>query len=302
MARANADKAVPIDGRRKGSNSFAGFCRRLFRVRLAPLAVVVLAVVVFCAVFARVISPYDPITYQSYANANQGPSAAHWFGTDYIGRDTLSRLIYGSRISLQVGGMSVLMGLLLGVSIGLVAGYFRGMLDAVLMRLMDSIWAFPSLMLALAISSVLGAGVVTVTIAIAVVNVPYFARITRASTLSTRELEYVTAARAIGTPDRRIIVRHILPNISAPIIVQASLAFATAIITEAALSFLGVGVQPPTPSWGIVLRNGYQYLQTNPSLALFPGMAIFFTVLALNFLGDGLRTALDPKLWQRGQS
>jgi peptide/nickel transport system permease protein len=168
------------------------------------------------------------------------------------------------------------------------------------MRCTDANWAFPSLMLALAIASALGRGVFSVMIAIGVVNIPFFARLSRASTLTVREMEYVTAARSIGTRSLRIMARHVLPNIAAPIIVQASLAFGAAIITEAALSFLGVGVQPPAPSWGLELRYGYQYLETNPSMAFFPGGIIFLSVLAINFLGDGLRTALDPKLRRRG--
>jgi peptide/nickel transport system permease protein len=169
------------------------------------------------------------------------------------------------------------------------------------MRVTDAIWTFPALMLALAITSALGPGIFNAMIAIGVVSIPYFARLARASTLTVRELDFVMAARTLGLSSPRIMVRHVLPNIAAPIIVQGSLALGGAIITEASLSFLGVGVQPPTPSWGIELRSGYQYMELNPSLAFFPGMAIFLTVLAFNFLGDGLRTALDPKLWQRGQ-
>jgi ABC-type dipeptide/oligopeptide/nickel transport system permease subunit len=268
---------------------------------MTPFAVTVLLAVVLCAVLADVVAPYDPITYQSYVDANQGPSAKHLFGTDYIGRDILSRVIHGSRVSLLVGMVAVGIGLTFGVAVGVVAGVSGGKVDSVLMRSTDAIWAFPALMLALAITSALGRGVVNAMIAIGIVNVPYFARLARACTLSVREFDYITAARAVGARSSRIIVCYILPNISAPLIVQATLAFGLAIITEAALSFLGVGVQPPQPSWGLELRYGYQYLETNPALGFFPGMAIFLTVLALNFLGDALRTALDPKLWQRGQ-
>ncbi len=277
------------------------FIRRVLGGRLAPLAVVLLTVLAGCAIFADAIAGYDPITYQSYVDANQGPSAAHWFGTDYIGRDTMSRVIYGARVSLTVGSVSVGIGLTIGVLTGLLAGFFGGRVDAALMRITDAIWTFPSLMLALAITSALGPGIFNAMIAIGVVGIPFFARLARASTLTVRELDFVTAARALGLSNARIMVRHVLPNIAAPIIVQGSLALGGAIITEASLSFLGVGVQPPTPSWGIELRSGYQYMEINPSLAFFPGMAIFLTVLAFNFLGDGLRTALDPRLWQRGQ-
>jgi peptide/nickel transport system permease protein len=268
---------------------------------MAPLAMILLVGLATCAIFADAIAGYDPITYQSYIDANQGPSAAHWFGTDYLGRDTFSRVIYGARVSLTVGIVSVGIGLTVGVLTGMIAGFLGGKVDAGLMRVSDAIWTFPALMLALAITSALGPGIFNAMIAIGVVGIPYFARLARASTLTVRELDFVMAARTLGLSSPRIMVRHVLPNIAAPIIVQGSLALGGAIITEASLSFLGVGVQPPTPSWGIELRSGYQYMELNPSLAFFPGMAIFLTVLAFNFLGDGLRTALDPKLWQRGQ-
>ena len=278
---------------------FAAFARRLLRTRLTPVAVAVIGVLLLCALFAGAVAPYDP-TFQDYASTNRGPSVDHWFGTDYLGRDVLSRVIYGSRVSLVVGTVAVGIGLLVGVGTGVTAGFLGGKVDSVLMRATDAIWAFPALMLALAITSVLGRGVTNAMIAIGVVNIPFFARLARASTLSVREMEFVTAARALGASNRRIAFGYILPNIAAPIIVQASLLFAVAIITEAALSFLGVGVQPPRPSWGLDLRSGYQYMSTSLSQAFFPGLAIFVTVVALNFFGDGLRTALDPRLSQRG--
>jgi peptide/nickel transport system permease protein len=274
--------------------------QRVMRTRVTPLAFGILVVLIFCAIFAGAITRYDPVRDQSYSEANEGPSAAHWFGTDYLGRDTFSRIVYGSRVSLTVGTVSVGIGMLAGVTIGLLAGYFGGKVDNVLMRITDAIWTFPSLMLALAITSVLGPGIFNAMIAIGVVGIPFFARLSRASTLTVRQLDFVLAARALGMTNPRIMMRHILPNILAPIIVQGSLAFGAAVITEASLSFLGVGVQPPTPSWGIELRSGYQYMELNPSAAIVPGLAIFVTVLACNFLGDGLRIALDPKLQQRG--
>jgi ABC-type dipeptide/oligopeptide/nickel transport system permease subunit len=274
--------------------------RRVLRVRLAPLAVGILAAFILIAILANVIQRYDPISDQSYSEANQGPSAAHWLGTDYLGRDLWSRLVHGSRISLTVGLISVGVGLGFGVLIGVTAGFVGGKTDAVLMRITEAVWTFPALMLALAITSVLGRGVVNSMIAIGIVGIPYFARLARASTLTARELDYVLAARALGASTPRILGRHILPNIAAPLIVQASLGLGTAIITEASLSFLGVGVQPPTPSWGLELRTGYQYLELNPSVAIFPGLFIFLTVLAFNFLGDALRSALDPRLARRG--
>lgn len=283
---------------RSRSPSGWAFVQRMLGTRLVSLALVIVGVIALCAIFSPQIAPYDP-TFQDYAATNQGPSAVHWFGTDYLGRDVLSRVIYGARVSLLVGSVAVGFGILFGVTIGLVAGVSGGKLDALLMRLTDAIWAFPALMLALAITSVLGRGVTNAMIAIGVVNIPFLARLTRASTLYIREMDYVTAAKAMGASSARITFRYILPNIAAPLIVQASLLFAVAIITEASLSFLGVGVQPPKPSWGLDLRTGYQYMSTNVAQAFFPGLAIFFSVVALNFLGDGLRSALDPRLRRR---
>jgi ABC-type dipeptide/oligopeptide/nickel transport system permease subunit len=289
---------TPVARRGAPAASAAAFARRLLRTRLTPLAVAVLLTIVVAAVFAPVVAPYDP-TFQDYASTNQGPSAAHWFGTDNLGRDILSRVIYGSRVSLLVGVVAVGIGLLVGVAVGVAAGFLGGKVDAVLMRATDAIWAFPALMLALTITSVLGRGVTNAMIAIGVVNIPFFARLARASTLAVRETDFVLAGRALGVSDLGIALRYVLPNIAATITVQASLLFAVAIITEAALSFLGVGVQPPRPSWGLDLRTGYQFMSTSLAQAFFPGLAIFVTVMAINFLGDGIRTALDPKLWRR---
>lgn len=299
MATTTLQQPVPA-AERATRNTSLQLVRRVLRVRLAPLAVGILGTFLLIAIFASVIQRYDPITDQSYSEANEGPSMAHWLGTDYLGRDMWSRLVHGSRISLFVGLISVSVGLTFGVTIGVAAGFVGGKLDAFLMRITESIWTFPALMLALAITSVLGRGLVPSMIAIGIVGIPYFARLARASTLTARELDYVLAARALGAPTPRILTNHILPNIAAPLIVQASLGLGTAIITEASLSFLGVGVQAPTPSWGLELRTGYQYLELNPAVAIFPGVAIFLTVLAFNFLGDALRTALDPRLARRG--
>ncbi len=290
--RGGAERQAPV-------RPSLAFARRLLRTRLTPVAALVILGLVFCAVFAGVVAPYDP-TLQDYAATNQGPSAAHWFGTDNLGRDILSRVIYGSRVSLLVGAVAVGIGLLFGVGLGVAAGLAGGKTDAALMRVTDAIWAFPALMLALAVTSVLGRGVTNAMIAIGIVNIPFFARLARASTLSVRATDFVLAGRALGLTGTGIALRYILPNITAPLTVQASLLYAVAIITEASLSFLGVGVQPPAPSWGLDLRTGYQFMSTSLSQAFFPGLAIFVTVLALNFLGDGLRTALDPRLWRRG--
>lgn len=289
-----------VSSERPARNASLDIARRVLRVRLAPLALTILGAFLLVAVFAGQIQRYDPITDQSYSEANQGPSMAHWLGTDYLGRDMWSRLVHGSRISLFVGLISVGVGLTFGVAVGVTAGFAGGKLDAFLMRITEAIWTFPALMLALAITSVLGRGLVPSMVAIGIVGIPYYARLARASTLSARELDYVLAARALGASTKRILAGHILPNIAAPLIVQASLGLGTAIITEASLSFLGVGVQAPTPSWGLELRTGYQYMELNPAVAIFPGVAIFLTVLAFNFLGDALRTALDPRLARRG--
>ena len=290
-----ASRAADV-GRLHGSRLFA---RRLLRTRLVGPSLVVISLLVICSLFPRQLSLFDPIADQSYSETNQAPTLRHPLGTDYLGRDIYSRIVAGARISMLVGVISVGIGLIAGVSLGVLGGYLGGWVDSVVMRLADVIWAFPSLILALAITSALGSGIGNAMIAIGVLNVPFFARLARGSTLSAREMEYVLAARTIGGRPVRIMLRHVLPNIAAPVIVQASLAFGVAVTTEASLSFLGVGATPPTPSWGVDLQVGYQYLALNAVQALVPGTAIVVCVLAFNFLGDGLRTALDPKLWQR---
>lgn len=272
--------------------------RQFLRVRGAAFGLVVLLVLVLMAFAAAQLAPFDP-DEQSYLDVLQPPSAQHLFGTDDLGRDILSRVVFGSRVSLEVGLVSVAVALLCGVPIGLAAGYIRGPLDDWMMRLMDAISAFPALVLALAITAALGTGIGNAMIAIGIVQVPLFARLARGQALSIRERDYVLAARAIGAATPRIVARHVWPNLTATIIVQASLAVSTAIITEASLSFLGLSVRPPTPSWGTMLSQGYQYLETAPWLAAASGAAIFITVLGLNFLGDGIRVALDPRISRR---
>jgi len=273
--------------------------RRVLDARLAGAGLAVLALVVFCALLAPVLAPADP-NAQDYLALAAPPGAAHLLGTDDLGRDVLSRIIYGSRVSLEVGIIAAGIALGLGVTLGLLAGFLGGATDNILMRFVDAVQAFPSLILALAITAALGPGIGNAMIAIGVVSMTTIARLTRGQTLSEREREYVTAARVIGVSPGRIMARHIWPNITAPIIVQVTLLIATAIVTEASLSFLGVGVVPPTASWGAMLRSGSQYLETAPWLAFAPGIAIFLTVLAFNFVGDGLRQALDPRLKHRG--
>jgi len=260
-----------------------------------------LSLVVLCAVFAPLIAPYKPNAINPF-NTLRAPSSAHLLGTDQNGRDVLSRVIYGSRVSLTVGFISVGIAVMVGVPLGLISGYAGRLTDALIMRLMDAILAFPALILALAIVAMLGQGLNQLMIAIGVTSVPVFARLVRAQTLSLKELDYALAARAMGAPAHRILSRHILPNTLAPIIVQASLGMAFAILAEAGLSYLGVGVKPPTATWGGMLQTALQVITKAPALSIFPGVAIFVTVLALNLVGDALRDILDPRLRGRLQS
>jgi len=283
---------------RRGGSPGLVFVRQLLETRLVGTGLAVSAVGVLCALFADLIAPYDP-NVQDYLALTDPPSPAHLLGTDDLGRDVLSRIIYGSRVSLQVGIIAVGIAVSIGVTLGLVSGYVGGIGDDVIMRFVDAVQAFPGLILALGITAALGPSIGNAMIAIGFVSTPVIARLTRGQTLSVREREYVTAARVIGSSPVAIMARHIWPNVTAPIIVQATLMVATAIVTEAALSFLGVGVRPPTPSWGAMLRTGSQYLEVAPWIAFAPGIAIFLTVLAFNFVGDGLRRALDPRLASR---
>ncbi len=266
-----------------------------------PLAVVGAAIAtgwLVVAIFAPLLAPHDPLA-QTFA-PSESPSAAHLFGTDELGRDVLSRVLYGSRVSLQVGIIAVSISLVIGTALGLIAGYSGvGLVDTIIMRCMDALLAFPTLVLALAITAALGPSLTNVMIAVGVVGIPAYARLVRGQVLSVAKREYVEAARVVGVPDLRIIWRHVLPNVTAPLIVQASLGVAFAILSEASLSFLGLGVQPPTPSWGGMLSFGKDWLDRAPWMAIAPGSAIFITVLAFNFLGDGIRDALDPRMQHR---
>jgi peptide/nickel transport system permease protein len=282
----------PLSGARK-------FFSRLLKVRGSAFGLGVLLVLVFLAVAAPIVSPASPYKQDLLATL-QKPSVEHLFGTDDLGRDVLARVIYGSQVSLEVGLISIGVALLLGVTVGLVAGYQGGIVDDLLMRVMDAISAFPSLLLALAITAARGGGIGNAMVAIGIVYTPLFARLVRSQALTIRELDYCLAARTLGAGPVRMMFRHIWPNATAPIIVQASLSVSSAIIVEASLSFLGVGVLPPTPSWGSILNDGYKVLEIAPWMAIASGAAIFITVLGLNFLGDGLRTALDPRMSRRG--
>lgn len=268
---------------------------RFLEARGARIGLFIVVLAVGAALVAPFAAPYPP-ERQDIEILLSGPSAAHLLGVDDLGRDVLSRVLFGARVSLAVGVIAVGISLVIGLPIGLVSGYVGGVVDNVLMRIMDGLLAFPALVLALGISAVLGPSLENAMIAIGVVGVPTFARLVRSGALAVRNLEYMLAARAIGVSQVRILVRHVLPNVISPVIVQASLAIGTAILTEATLSFLGLGVQPPTPSWGSMVDAGKGYLDAAPWFALAPGAAIFVTVLGFNFLGDALRDALDPRL------
>jgi peptide/nickel transport system permease protein len=262
---------------------------------LARVGGAIVLVVLLAALLALVWTPYSP-TQQDIGNLLKAPSLTHPLGTDELGRDTLTRAMFGAQASLQVGVIAVGISLFVGSALGLVAGYLRGFTDAVIMRIMDGLLALPTLVLALAITAMLGPSLNNAMIAIGVTGVPIFARLVRGQVLSVRELEYIQAARSLGAGDLRTMLRHVLPNVLAPIVVQASLAMPTAILAEAGLSFLGLGVQPPSPSWGAMLNTAKGYLQQDAWLAVAPGTAIFVTVLGFNFLGDAIRDALDPRL------
>ena len=273
---------------------------RTLRTRGAGFGLILVTLVLLLALGADFLAPFDPNRPQGAIL--QSPSFQHLLGTDHLGRDVLSRIIYGARVAVLAGVVSVGFAIALGVTIGLVAGYWGGWVDDVLMRLVDTLWSFPTLVLALAIAASLGPGLTNAMIAVGVVFTPAFARLVRGQALSVRERDFVTAAHVLGAKPHRIMLKHIWPNVTAPIIVQSSLMIAQAIIVEAALSFLGLGIEPPNPSWGSMLRQAYQYMDRALYLSFFPGLAIFLTVLALNFLGDGLRLALDPRLRERGHA
>lgn len=268
--------------------------RRFLSRPVAVAGLVVIILFVGVAIFAPLISPYDPIA-TSWTAIRKAPSALHWMGTDEDGRDVLSRVIFGARASLLAGVVAVLIAAAIGVPTGLLAGFSGGWIDALLSRVTDAMLACPFLILAIALAAFLGPDLTNAMIAIGVSTAPRFMRVSRAATLDAASNDYVEAARAIGNPGWRVAVRHILPNIVPPVLVQATLAIATAIIAEASLSFLGLGQQPPAPSWGSMLNSAQRFLSQAPWLAVFPGLAIFFVVLSFNLVGDGLRDALDPR-------
>ena len=268
--------------------------RRLRRRRGAMLGLAVVLGFAVLALFAPWIAPQDPLA-TSWSAIRKAPSAAHWLGTDEIGRDVLSRVIWGSQASLLAGLSSVSISLLLGVPIGLAAGFLGGFVDSLISRITDAFLACPFLILAIALAAFLGPSLTNAMIAIGVSATPIFVRLTRAQVINVKVEDYIEAARAVGNPPWRIALRHILPNILAPLIVQATLAIAAAVIAEASLSFLGLGQQPPAPSWGSMLNTAKNYVDNAPWMAIWPGVSIFLLVLSFNLLGDGLRDALDPR-------
>jgi peptide/nickel transport system permease protein len=268
--------------------------RRLRRRRSAMFGLAVVLLFVVMALAAPWIAPHDPIA-TSWSAIRKAPSGVHWFGTDEIGRDVLSRVIWGTQASLLAGVVSVSISLLLGVPIGLVAGFLGGWVDALISRITDAFLACPFLILAIAMAAFLGPSLTNAMIAIGISATPIFVRLTRGQVLNVKVEDYVEAARAVGNPPWRIALAHVLPNVTAPLIVQATLAIAAAVIAEASLSFLGLGQQPPAPSWGSMLNTAKNYIDNAPWMAIWPGLAIFVLVLAFNLLGDGLRDALDPR-------
>src|SRR5215471_7975758 len=268
--------------------------RRLLRRRAAVVGLAVVMHFIALAVLAPLLAPYDPIG-TDWRLVRKPPSAMHLFGTDDLGRDVLSRVIWGARASLMAGLVSVSIALAVAVPLGLVSGYLGGAVDGLVMRIVDAMLAIPFLILAIALAAFLGPSLINAMIAIGIVQTPIFTRLTRSQALAVKHEDYIEAAHAIGNPGRRIMLRHILPNILPPILVQATLAIAAAIIAEAGLSFLGLGQQPPTPSWGSMLNIASHFLSQAPWMAVWPGLAIFGLVLSFNLLGDGLRDALDPR-------
>lgn len=301
MSQTTADASAPAAFRTAPATAEprhrpgAGVLARFRRNRAALVGLLVLLVFLILCMAAPLVTPYDPIQNR-LQDALQDPSAGHPLGTDHLGRDTLARILYGGRYSLLIGFAAVALGLLVGVPLGAVSGFYGGWADLAIQRLVDVLLSFPGFLLALSLVAVLGVGLENVIIAVGLGSVPAFVRLVRASTLSIRQVVYVEAARTIGASGPTIIARHVLPNAFAPVIVQATLGLGSTLLTAAGLGFLGLGVQQPTPEWGSMLGEGRQYIFSNPNMATFPGITIFLTVLGFNLAGDGLRDALDPSL------
>jgi glutathione transport system permease protein len=275
------------------------FWRKFKKQHVAVAAGIFVLLLVVVAIFAPWIVPYDAENFFDYDRLNALPSLQHWFGVDPLGRDIFSRIVMGARVSLTAGFVSVAVGAVIGTLLGLVAGYYEGWPERIIMRICDVLFAFPGILLAIGIVAILGGGMTNVIIAVSIFSIPTFARLVRGNTLALKHLTFIEAARSVGAPDRTIIARHIFPGTIAAVVVYFSLRIGTSIITAASLSFIGMGAQPPTPEWGAMLNEARADMMTAPHVALFPSLAIFLTVLAFNLLGDGLRDALDPKIDQR---
>lgn len=272
--------------------------RRLKKSKVAIVGLVILIFLIFIAIFADVLVDYDVALHQDLTQNLQGPSSEHWLGTDSFGRDILARVIHGSRISLSIGFVSVIISLLIGGAIGSIAGYYGGTLDIIIMRFIDVLMAIPSMLMCICVVTVLGPGMSNLLVAITISYVATFCVIVRSSILTIKNSDYIEAARATGVGTCQIILKHIIPNTMGPIMVQATLSIGSVILSAAGLSFVGLGVMPPTPEWGSILTEGKEFIRTAPHIVLFPGIAIMLAVMSLNFLGDGLRDALDPRLKQ----
>lgn len=283
------------DEQLKSNGVWMNVYRRFIRHPIGMIGFVLVAILIFVGIFGKQLAPYDPNLDMDFAARFAPPSLEHPLGTDNNGRDTLSRILYGAEVSLKVAIISVTLATVIGTPLGMLAGYGNRVMDEVIMRTMDVLFAFPAILLAIAVMAILGRGVGNAMIAIGIVYVPIFARIARAEVLSVKNEEFVEVARALGAKDSEILIRHIFPNILAPIIVEISLSLSFAILAEAALSFFGLGTQPPDPSWGRMLSEGRSYFRQSLWMGIMPGLAIMFTVMGFNFLGDGLRDALDPK-------
>lgn len=273
----------------------ADFFRRFLRHRLAVLGSIIILLLLLAAMFGNTLAPYDPME-MAFAERLTGPSAQHLMGTDEFGRDIFSRILHGASVSVQVALIAVSISTLAGVLLGSMAGFFGGWLDEIIMRVMDILFAFPAVLLAITIMAILGRGIENAMIAIAIVYIPIFARVARGAVISVRQREFVTAAGALGRNRLQILLRHVIPNSLGPIIAQISISLAFAILAEAALSFFGLGTQPPEPSWGRMLAEGRSFMQQAWWLGVFPGLMIMLSVMGFNFLGDGLRDLLDPRM------
>lgn len=290
---AHAEVGAQSPGRHPGA--FVTIFRRLKANPLSMAGAAIVVLFIAMAVFAPWIATHDPAA-QSLREKLQPPSADHWFGTDDLGRDLFSRIVYGARVSLQIGLAAVLIALVVGSALGLIAGYYGGRIDAAIVVLIDILLAFPGVLLAIAIIAILGPGLENTAIAIGIYSIPQYARVMRGSVISIRNSQYVEAARSIGAGDARIMLVHILPNVVAPLIVLSTLRMASAILSASTLSFLGLGAQPPTPEWGAMLSRGRTYMMLAPYIMFFPGVSLLLVILGFNLFGDALRDALDPRM------